>query len=92
MHGHPRWLELVPGDPEAAARLRAALGSLEEAFSALLLRARTNGELAPGTDARSAARFLVTFTQGLRVMEKATDRAYLTAAVEQALRAVSREG
>ncbi|QIK06110.1 TetR/AcrR family transcriptional regulator [Streptomyces sp. ID38640] len=85
-------LELLPGDPEAAARLRAALGSLEEAFFALLLRARTNRELAPGTDVRSAARFLVTFTQGLRVMEKAADRAYLTATVEQALRAVSRDG
>ncbi|MGW1375831.1 TetR/AcrR family transcriptional regulator [Streptomyces sp. NPDC002446] len=82
-------MERLPGDPEAADRLRAALGALEEAFSFLLLRARTNGELAPGTDVRSAARFLVTFTQGLRVMEKAADHGYLTEAVDQALKGLS---
>lgn len=83
-------MERLPGDTEAAARLRAALGALEEAFTFLLRRARANGELAPGTDVRSAARFLVTFTQGLRVMEKAADRGYLTEVVDQALRGVSR--
>ncbi|REK86617.1 TetR/AcrR family transcriptional regulator [Streptomyces inhibens] len=85
-------MERLPGDPEAATRLRGALGSMEEAFAALLLRARANGELAPGTDVRSAARFLVTFTQGLRVMEKAADRGYLTDVVDQALRVVFGDG
>ncbi|MEV0371732.1 TetR family transcriptional regulator [Streptomyces sp. NPDC050636] len=83
-------MERVPGDVEAAQRLRTALGSLEETFFELLLRARTSGELTPGTDVRSAARFMVTFTQGLRVMEKAADRSYLTQAVDQALKAFPR--
>ncbi|AJC55422.1 TetR/AcrR family transcriptional regulator [Streptomyces sp. 769] len=78
-------MERVPCDPEATARLRAALRGMEDAYTALLLRARANGELAPGTDVKSMARFLVTFTQGLRVMEKAADREYLIEAVDQAL-------
>ncbi|MEU5305088.1 TetR/AcrR family transcriptional regulator [Streptomyces noursei] len=78
-------LERVPCDPEATTRLRAALRGMEDAYAAVLLRARANGELAPGTDVKSAARFLVTFTQGLRVMEKAADREYLIEAVDQAL-------
>ncbi|WEB39931.1 TetR/AcrR family transcriptional regulator [Streptomyces yunnanensis] len=78
-------MERVPCDPEATARLRAALRGMEDAYTALLLRARANGELAPGTDVKSVARFLVTFTQGLRVMEKAADREYLIEAVDQAL-------
>ncbi|WP_438485426.1 TetR/AcrR family transcriptional regulator [Streptomyces sp. S186] len=78
-------MERVPADPEATAQLRAALRGMEDAYSALLLRARANGELAPGTDVQRVTRFLVTFTQGLRVMEKAADRNYLTEAVDQAL-------
>ncbi|MEK2479081.1 TetR/AcrR family transcriptional regulator [Streptomyces noursei] len=78
-------MERVPCDPEATARLRAALRGMEDAYAALLLRARANGELAPGTDVKSVARFLVTFTQGLRVMEKTADREYLIEAVDQAL-------
>ncbi|MFI1203065.1 TetR/AcrR family transcriptional regulator [Streptomyces sp. NPDC020883] len=84
-------MERVPGDPEATTRLRAALRGMEDAYSALLLQARANGELAPGTDVKRVARFLVTFTQGLRVMEKAADREFLTEAVDQAL-SVFRKG
>ncbi|MET9607541.1 TetR/AcrR family transcriptional regulator [Streptomyces sp. NPDC006512] len=81
-------LERLPGDAGAAERLAGALGSLEEAFAYLLLRARADGELAPGTDVRSVARLLVTLTQGLRVMERTADRAYLTQVVDQVLRGV----
>ncbi|MCX4539532.1 TetR/AcrR family transcriptional regulator [Streptomyces sp. NBC_01565] len=83
-------LERLPRDAAAAERFGGALGSLEEAFAYLLLRARVAGELAPGTDVRSTARFLVTLTQGLRVMERVADRAYLTHVVDQALRGLTR--
>ncbi|MFF3724305.1 TetR/AcrR family transcriptional regulator [Streptomyces erythrochromogenes] len=82
-------LERLPGDEKAAQRLGGALGSLEEAFAYLLLRARAAGELAPGTDVRSTARFLVTLTQGLRVMERTAGRDYLTQVVDQALTGLS---
>ncbi|MFB7630085.1 TetR/AcrR family transcriptional regulator [Streptomyces sp. NPDC056149] len=82
-------MERLPEDEKAAERLSGALGSLEDAFRFLLLRARAQGELAPGTDVRGAARFLVTLTQGLRVMEKAADRAYLSQVVDQALKSLS---
>ncbi|MGW4504619.1 TetR/AcrR family transcriptional regulator [Streptomyces sp. NPDC004436] len=82
-------LERLPGDAKAAERLGGALGSLEEAYAYLLLRARATGELAPGTDVRSSARLLVTLTQGLRVMERTADRAYLTQVVDQALASLS---
>ncbi|MEU7727947.1 TetR/AcrR family transcriptional regulator [Streptomyces sp. NPDC040724] len=85
-------LERLPGDAKAAERLGGALGSLEEAFAYLLLRARVAGELAPGTDVRTTARLLVTLTQGLRVMERAADRDYLTQVVDQALKGLSRTG
>ncbi|MCK7628078.1 TetR/AcrR family transcriptional regulator [Streptomyces sp. RS10V-4] len=85
-------MERVPADPEATTRLRTALGGMEDAYTFLLLRARANGELAPGADVGSLARFLVTFTQGLRVMEKAADRTYLTEAVDQALTVVRASG
>lgn len=82
-------LERLPGDAKAAERLGGALGSLEEAFAYLLLRARVSGELAPGTDVRSTARFLVTLVQGLRVMERTAGRDYLTQVVDQALKGLS---
>ncbi|MFD9480518.1 TetR/AcrR family transcriptional regulator [Streptomyces nojiriensis] len=85
-------LERLPGDAKAAERLGGALGSLEEAFAYLLLRARVAGELAPGTDVRTTARLLVTLTQGLRVMERAADRDYLTQVVDQALKGLSCTG
>ncbi|MER6317081.1 TetR/AcrR family transcriptional regulator [Streptomyces sp. NPDC001581] len=85
-------LERLPGDAKAAERLGGALGSLEEAFAYLLLRARAAGELAPGTDTRSTARLLVTLTQGLRVMERAADRACLTQVVDEALKGLSCTG
>ncbi|MCX5587364.1 TetR family transcriptional regulator C-terminal domain-containing protein [Streptomyces erythrochromogenes] len=82
-------LERLPGDGKAAQRLGGALGSLEEAFAYLLLRARAAGELAPGTDVRSTTRFLVTLTHGLRVMERTAGRDYLAQVVDQALQGLS---
>ncbi len=83
-------LERLPGDEQAGERLSGALGSLEESLAHLLLRARTTGELAPGIDVRSTARLLVTLTQGLRVMERAAGRDYLTQVIDQALKGLSR--
>ncbi|QES54216.1 TetR family transcriptional regulator [Streptomyces venezuelae] len=85
-------LERLPEDAKAAERLGGALGSLEEAFAYLLLKAQAAGELAPGTDVRTTARLLVTLTQGLRVMERAADRDYLTQVVDQALKGLSPTG
>lgn len=85
-------LERLPGDAKAATRLGGALGSLEEAFAYLLLRAGVAGELDPAVDVRATARFLVTLTQGLRVMERAAGREYLIQVVDQALKGLSRTG
>ncbi len=64
-------VERLPVDPETARRVRSSWQTLEVALTAALSRARAEGELAAGSDARALARFLVVVLQGLRVVGKA---------------------
>lgn len=76
-------MERVPHDPDVARRVAEAFGQVEDALHAALARAQAAGELAPDTDPRALARFLVTAIEGLRVVGKATpDRARLNDTVE----------
>jgi TetR/AcrR family transcriptional repressor of nem operon len=63
-------VELAPHDEDAAARVRAALTRIEDAFHALLTEARDTGEIGPEKDPRALARFLTATVQGLRMMSK----------------------
>ncbi len=64
-------VERLPGDAEAARRVRSSWQTLEVALTSALSRARAEGELAAGADPRALARFLVVVLQGLRVVGKA---------------------
>ncbi|WP_119726540.1 TetR/AcrR family transcriptional regulator [Thermomonospora amylolytica] len=79
-------VELAPRDPVAARRVTAGWDVLEAALTSALIRARAQGELAPGKDPRALARMLLVLLQGLRVMGRADpDPARLGDAVEQAM-------
>ncbi|NEW70151.1 TetR/AcrR family transcriptional regulator [Streptomyces rhizosphaericus] len=55
-------------DPEIARRLEGNRSRLETALYGALLRARAEGELAPGVDPRSAATMLASLNSGLKVL------------------------
>ncbi|MEU8874230.1 TetR family transcriptional regulator [Streptomyces javensis] len=55
-------------DPEIARRLESNRSRLETALYGALLRARAEGELAPGVDPRSAATMLASLNSGLKVL------------------------
>jgi TetR/AcrR family transcriptional repressor of nem operon len=67
-------IERLPGDVEAARRVRSSWQTLEVALTSALSRARAEGELPADTDPRVLARFVVVVLQGLRVVGK-TDSA-----------------
>lgn len=82
-------VERLPGDEEAARRVRSSWQTLEVALTSALTRARAEGELRPGTDPRALARFLVVVLQGLRVVGKADpDGPLVRDALGQALSAL----
>ena len=62
--------EIAPTDPEVAAKLQTNLKRIEKAFAETIRRGQDMGEIAPGKDARSLARFLVGVAQGLRVLAR----------------------
>ena len=64
-------VERLPGDDDAALRVRSSWQTLEVALTAALSRARAQGELAADADPRALARFAVVVLQGLRVVGKA---------------------
>ncbi len=71
-------VEVSPHDPEAAARVAACLGRLEQAFHAAVVRGQRTGGIAADRDARALARYLTSSLNGLGVMIKAKpDRAVL---------------
>lgn len=55
-------------DPEISRRLEGNRSRLETALYGALLRARAEGELAPGVDPRSAATMLASLNSGLKVL------------------------
>lgn len=64
-------MELAPHEKDIAKKISGRFRSLEDAFFALLARAKQAGELADGKDPRALARVLVTMMQGTIVLIKA---------------------
>lgn len=64
-------MELAPHEKDIARKVAGRLQMAEEAFYALLTRAKHEGELAQEKDPRALARVLVTMMQGTIVMIKA---------------------
>ena len=58
-------------DPEISRRLEDNRSCIETAFYGALLRAREDGELAPGVDPRAAATMLTALNTGLKVLSRA---------------------
>ncbi|HEX6927275.1 MAG TPA: TetR/AcrR family transcriptional regulator [Longimicrobiaceae bacterium] len=65
--------ELLPEDRTMARLVESSWDKLEAALTSTFMRARAQGELAEGVKPQSAARFILTFLQGIRVMAKAPD-------------------
>ncbi|WP_034262816.1 TetR/AcrR family transcriptional regulator [Actinospica robiniae] len=79
-------VEVMPRDPQIARRVEASWDTLETALTSALTRARAQGELAPGKDPRTLARFLLVLLQGMRVLGRAhPDTGRLRDATAQAL-------
>lgn len=84
-------MERVPDDPETAAAVAAQFARFENALADAVRRGQRDGDLDPGQDAQSVARFLVTVVQGMRVVGKAAaDPAILEDVVKVALGAIRR--
>ncbi|MCW5251981.1 MULTISPECIES: TetR/AcrR family transcriptional regulator [unclassified Streptomyces] len=64
-------VELAPRDPEVARQVEASWRVVETALVSALLRARAQGELAPGKDPHEIAHFLLVLKQGVRVIARA---------------------
>lgn len=72
-------LELAPHDAEVAAKVRAHLQAMEDAFRHALTNAKARGEIAATSDVDALAKYLVGMTHGLMVMAKSgADRETLT--------------
>ncbi|MEU7586656.1 helix-turn-helix domain-containing protein [Micromonospora sp. NPDC049230] len=63
-------VEVAPHDRQAARRVAASWDYLETAMTSALIRAQSQGELAPGRDPRALARLLLVLMQGIRVVGK----------------------
>ncbi|MGA4849736.1 TetR/AcrR family transcriptional regulator [Streptomyces sp. G5(2025)] len=73
-------------DPEVRALLERHHGQLRDAMRGALEVARTNGELAPGTDAEAAAEVLALLAYGVNLRSRAgADAAVLRRTVDVAL-------
>jgi TetR/AcrR family transcriptional repressor of nem operon len=57
-------------DPDIARRTKGNFSRLENALYGALLRARADGELAPGVDPKAAATMLATLNHGLKVLAR----------------------
>lgn len=64
-------MELASHEKAIGERVASALGSLEEAYCKVLIRAKEQGELRKGQNPRALARYLTTMMQGVIVMYKA---------------------
>ena len=63
-------MELAGQDPEVETRIRGFFKALEGKAAGAFSRAKSAGELAAGVEPTSAARILVCFVEGLRVVGK----------------------
>ncbi len=72
-------LELAPHDAEVAAKVRAHMANMENAFRHALTHAKSRGEIAGTSDVDALSKYLVGMTHGLMVMAKSgADRDTLT--------------
>ncbi|MFJ9352606.1 TetR family transcriptional regulator C-terminal domain-containing protein [Streptomyces sp. NPDC101237] len=75
--------------PTPADRVTAALRQVESAVAGALEQARARGAISADKDPREPARFLTTFTQGLRVVGRGrTGREFAADALSTAMRAL----
>ena len=80
-------VEMLPADEEVSARISRLFRRLQDLYAAAIIRAQALGEIDPGLDGRTLARFLVCQIQGMRVLGKAgADRDATRAMVDFALR------
>ncbi|WP_312861900.1 TetR/AcrR family transcriptional regulator [Rhizobium sp. BK650] len=80
-------VEMLPEDKEVSARISRLFRRLQDLYAAAIIRAQALGEIDPGLDERTLARFLVCQIQGMRVLGKAgADREETRAMVDLALR------
>lgn len=81
--------EMLPGDEEVSARISRLFRRLQDLYAATIIRAQAAGEIDPGLDERTLARFLVCQIQGMRVLGKAgADREDMRAMVNLALKSL----
>lgn len=79
-------VEMLPADEEVSARIARLFRRLQDLYAAAIIRAQALGEIDPGLDERTLARFLVCQIQGMRVLGKAgADRDATRALVDFAL-------
>jgi TetR/AcrR family transcriptional repressor of nem operon len=80
-------VEMLPADEEVSARISRLFRRLQDLYAAAIIRAQALGEIDPGLDERTLARFLVCQIQGMRVLGKAgADRDDARAMVDFALK------
>jgi TetR/AcrR family transcriptional repressor of nem operon len=80
-------VEMLPADEEVSARISRLFRRLQDLYAAAIIRAQALGEIDPGLDERTLARFLVCQIQGMRVLGKAgADRDDTRAVVDFALK------
>ncbi len=80
-------VEMLPADEEVSARISRLFRRLQDLYAAAIIRAQALGEINPGLDERTLARFLVCQIQGMRVLGKAgADRDATRAMVDFALK------
>lgn len=63
-------MELAGHDPEVEARIRGCFKAMEARIADAFARARATGALAAGVEPAAAARILLCFVEGLRVLGK----------------------
>lgn len=82
-------VEMLPADEEVSARISRLFRRLQDLYAAAIIRAQALGEIDPGLDERTLARFLVCQIQGMRVLGKAgADRDATKAVVDFALKSL----
>src|ERR1700761_2278947 len=78
-------MELAGQDAEVGRRIAGFFKTMEARVAAALSRAKAEGKLADGVEAASAARILVCFVEGLRVVGKTAPTRNTTQATADAL-------
>ena len=86
-------IETAPRDPETAEVVARVLEAQVEAFRAVIVEGQALGEIGRERDAGELARYLVTFLNGIRVMQRASvDPAALRPLADLAVDAVLSTG